>query len=237
MEVDVKQVAKSFKGKSILENISFHLHAGDRLAIIGKSGEGKSVLFRMLCGLSEPDHGTIHIKNLPVYPISDTLTSLMGVVFQFPALIDTLNVWENIAIRDIYHQQPIDLALQKALLLLSKVGLTQNDARKKIDELSGGMKKRVAIARALFHNPPLLLLDEPHTGLDPLNAQLIDQLLINLFLPHHIFIFVTHNLPSLNVIANKVLFIHQAQGLFFESIDSFLQSQHPIIQAFREAYT
>ncbi len=232
MTIQVLNVSHAFNDKFILKNISFEIFPGDRLCIIGKSGEGKSVLFKLMTGLLEPLYGNISVNGQNVFPLTIKKSQQMGVVFQNPALIDSYNVWENIGLIDIYNRKKYSEIISKVSRILPLVGLNDKDQNKKVEELSGGMKKRVSIARALYHQPKILFFDEPHAGLDPINARLIDDLIINIFQTHQILVMITHNIDSVRKIANKILFIDQQIGYFFQSLDLFLQSNLPIIQEF-----
>ncbi len=232
MAIQIQNISHAFNEKFILKNINFEIFLGDKLCIIGKSGEGKSVLFKLMTGLLEPTNGDILLKGQKVYPLNSRISQQMGVVFQNPALIDTYNVWENIGIIDIYNHKKYSEIIENVSKILPLVGLNKEDQNKKVEELSGGMKKRVSIARALYHHPTILFFDEPHSGLDPINARLIDDLIINIFQPQQILVMITHNIESVRKIANKVLFIDHQTGYFFENLDFFFQSKLPIIQEF-----
>lgn len=232
MAIQVVKLSQVFEHQFVFKDINFQVQEGDRLCIIGKSGEGKSVLFRLLTGLLEPSEGKVLIDNQNVFPLNREITRKMGVVFQNPALIDAYSVWENIGILDIYSHKNPQRIVEKVSKILALVGLSENDKNKKVEELSGGMKKRVAIARALYHEPTILFFDEPHAGLDPINAYLIDQLILSIFQKHHILVMVTHNMASVKTIANKILLIDQNHGYFFENLQDFYQSNIPVLQDF-----
>lgn len=232
MAIQVENLSHAFQQQFVFKNIHFQIQEGDRLCIIGKSGEGKSVLFRLLTGLLEPTEGKVLIDNQNVFPLNREITRKMGVVFQNPALVDAYNVWENIGILDLYQHEKPQKIIEKVCKILPLVGLSENDKYKKVEELSGGMKKRVSIARALYHEPMILFFDEPHAGLDPVNAHLIDELILNIFQKHHILVMVTHSMASVKAIANKILLIDQNNGYFFENLQDFYQSSIPVLQDF-----
>lgn len=232
MAIQVRNVSHAFHQKYIVKNLNFEIFHGDRLCIVGKSGAGKSVLFKLMTGLLQPTTGQVFIFGNNVFPLSTQISRQMGVVFQNPALIDSYNVYENIGIVDIYNNKNSQLILEKVLNILPLVGLKEEDINKKVEELSGGMKKRVSIARALYHEPNILFFDEPHSGLDPINAHLIDELISTIFQPQQILVMITHHVPSIRKIANKVLFIDQQNGYFFENLNDFYQANVPVIQEF-----
>ncbi len=232
MSIVVTNLSHYFGKHIIFENIGFEIYEGDKLCVIGKSGEGKSVLFKLLTGLLKPTSGSISILGENPYPLSSVISQNMGVVFQNPALIDFYNVWENIGLVDLYRNKRAEQILQRVFEILPFVGLKKEDSYKRVEELSGGMKKRVAIARALYHRPKILFFDEPHSGLDPINARVIDKLIQMIFEPNHILVMVTHDMQSVRSIANKVLLIDQHKGYFYENIQIFFQSDNPTIRSF-----
>jgi phospholipid/cholesterol/gamma-HCH transport system ATP-binding protein len=179
--IEVKNLYKSYSGKGVLSDISLSVSHGQSLAVVGKSGAGKSVLLRCLIGLVKPDNGTIYVDNKLINTMNfsqlQKIRSSIGMVFQFGALFDSMTVGENIS-----------LALQK----LTK--LNENEIQKRVRnsleevdmagtenlmpaELSGGMKKRVGIARAIAIKPAYLFYDEPTTGLDPVMTDSINRLI------------------------------------------------------------
>lgn len=172
---------KSFGPKVISSDLNLSVDDGELLAIIGRSGEGKSVLLKQIIGLLAPDSGQVIINNQDVTQLKGRARQAVykecGYVFQFAALLDSLNVFENVGINFLENGEPE--AKVKALVLekLNSVGLSEDVLTKYPDELSGGMRKRVGLARTLMLQPKILLYDEPTTGLDPITTHLIHDLI------------------------------------------------------------
>jgi phospholipid/cholesterol/gamma-HCH transport system ATP-binding protein len=228
----VKNLTFFFDEQLIFHDLNFELFPGDRLCIIGKSGEGKSILFKLLCGLLPAKQGLISILGMNPYPLTKSFTENIGVVFQNPALIDFYNLWENIGIKDIYENISKEIILERVSKILPLVGLSDRDKEKKVEELSGGMKKRVSIARAIYHQPKILFFDEPHSGLDPINAQMIDHLLLDILHKENILVVVTHDMNSVKFFANKVLLIDNKKGYFFDDFNKIFLSSNRTLKMF-----
>lgn len=180
--IEIKNLCKQFGPKVITNGLDLEVKTGEFLAIIGRSGEGKSVLLKQIIGLIEPDSGSIKLDNLELTSMKpekrDEIFGRCGYVFQFAALLDSLTVFENIGIslledglsrEDIY-----PLVLKK----IRSVGLSDDTMDKLPSELSGGMKKRVGLARTLMRNPSIIIYDEPTTGLDPIAVRMIHELML-----------------------------------------------------------
>ncbi len=179
--IELKNLTKSFGTKKITDNLDLTIPDNDFIAIIGRSGEGKSVLLKQIIGLIKPDSGRIIIDNDEIEKLSkkelQKVYKKCGYVFQFAALLDSLNVFENIGItlleNGIDPKKVVSLVTEK----LKSVGLNQEALSKYPDELSGGMKKRVGLARTLMLSPKILIYDEPTTGLDPVTVRIIHELI------------------------------------------------------------
>jgi phospholipid/cholesterol/gamma-HCH transport system ATP-binding protein len=179
--IELKDLHKAFGKKVITNGLSLSVSDGELLAIIGRSGEGKSVLLKQIIGLITPDSGNIVIDGQDITQLdSNKLQAVFkkcGYVFQFAALLDSLNVFENVGIslleEGIEEKNVYELVVKK----LQSVGLAEDVLEKYPDELSGGMKKRVGLARTLMLNPQIILYDEPTTGLDPITVRLIHELI------------------------------------------------------------
>lgn len=211
--IDINNISKSFNGKLILKNISFSLKKNESIAIIGKSGSGKSVLLKCIIGLLKPNNGSIKIFGKDIVKCTrkekeQTLLNF-GVTFQNGALFDSLTIWENIVFRISKTQ---NFSKQKSISIantvLNNVGLDKSVSYQYPSELSGGMQKRVAIARAICDNPPILLFDEPTSGLDPITGSLIDDLIRDTVNRLGVStITITHDMNSVFKYANKVILI------------------------------
>ncbi|KKQ48769.1 MAG: Organic solvent tolerance ABC transporter, ATP-binding protein [candidate division TM6 bacterium GW2011_GWF2_38_10] len=179
--IELKNIKKSFGNLHVTRDLSLHVEDGELLAIIGRSGEGKSVLLKQIIGLINPDLGNIVIDGQDITTLSaeqkKSVFKKCGYVFQFAALLDSLTVFENVAIAQLEEGVSKDEILPVVIEKLQSVGLAQDVLYKFPDELSGGMKKRVGLARTLMLSPKILLYDEPTTGLDPITVRVIHELI------------------------------------------------------------
>lgn len=235
--IELKNINKSFSGRIILNNINININKGECIAIIGKSGIGKSVLLKHIIGLIKPDSGNVLIENEDINVISfkklQKIRSSIGMVFQFGALFDSMNVEDNIG-----------LALSK-LSTLSKNSIKEKistvlqsvnmEGTEKLmpSELSGGMKKRIGIARAIALNPEYLLYDEPTTGLDPIMTESINSLIKKIHHENNITsIMVTHELKTVYDVVDRVIMLDEKRIIFDDSPNELMNSNKNIIQKF-----
>lgn len=179
--IEIKNLTKSFGDRLITNNLNLSIKEGAFLAIIGRSGEGKSVLLKQIIGLIKPTSGNIFIDQQDITQLSEAplqeIFKKCGYVFQFAALLDSLNVLENIGIVQLESGKTIDDIYDEAVAKVKSVGLSEDVLKKYPDELSGGMKKRVGLARTLMQSPKILIYDEPTTGLDPISVKMIHELM------------------------------------------------------------
>lgn len=222
----------------MLNEIKVTIPDGSRLCLIGGSGSGKSVLLRCLLGLEDTDNGEVLIDGLNTKTMDrmdwQKLLDQFGVVFQRSALFDSLSIRENIGIK-LYETRDLAADEIEARIVdaLRKVQLSPDIREQFPAELSGGMQKRVAIARAIIHQPRYLVYDEPTTGLDPVNADRIDELILELAEENgRTSIIVTHDMDSLRKIANQVAMLYETQLGFVGNPTEFWQSDRPEVKAF-----
>jgi len=172
---------KSFGTKCITNGLNLEVNDGEFLAILGRSGEGKSVLLKQVIGLIQPDSGSVIIDGEDVTKLTGKKRQQFfhkcGYVFQFAALLDSLNVLENVGINLLEDGKSLEEIKDVVIERLRSVGLAPDVLDKYPDELSGGMKKRVGLARTLMLSPKILIYDEPTTGLDPITVRLIHELI------------------------------------------------------------
>ncbi len=182
--IQIKDLKKSFNEKTVTNGLSLDVETGEFLVIIGRSGEGKSVLLKQIIGLIEPDFGSIVINGKDIAHVTgkerEAVYREFGYVFQFAALLDSLNVFDNVGLALLENGVKPESIREQVLTILRSVGLTDDIATKFPDELSGGMRKRVGLARTLMLNPKILLYDEPTTGLDPIAVRLIHELMLSI---------------------------------------------------------
>jgi phospholipid/cholesterol/gamma-HCH transport system ATP-binding protein len=210
--IKVKNLDKSFNGRMVLEDISVTFEPGKTNLIIGKSGSGKTVLLKSIVGLLEPDSGEVWFENTLFnkldFAAKKEIRSQMGMLFQGSALFDSLTVEQNVGFPlDMFTRKTPEEKLERINFCLNRVNII--NANKLFPaELSGGMKKRVAIARAIALNPKYLFCDEPNSGLDPVTAILIDELIKELTEEYSITTIVnTHDMNSVMEIGEKIIFI------------------------------
>lgn len=216
-KIHVANLHKSFGHKHVLDGVNLDVKKGESLVIIGGSGTGKSVLIKSILGIIMPDAGLIEVDGNDVThlnrPDREKYLSKFGMLFQGGALFDSLTVWENISFRlmNRHHMKKKDardLAIQK----LAQVGLGAEVANLSPSELSGGMQKRVALARAIASNPEVIFFDEPTTGLDPIMADVINDLIIKCSRElGATTITITHDMHSARKIGHNIAMIHKGK--------------------------
>jgi phospholipid/cholesterol/gamma-HCH transport system ATP-binding protein len=235
--IQVIDVHRSFGNQQVLRGVNLRVHKGEILAIIGRSGSGKTVLLRLLIGLVRPDRGQILIEETDLTRLSgrrlDRVRERCGMLFQGGALFDSMTVFDNVAfpLREKTKLSESEIAAQ-VQKMLENVGLADM-GYKFPAELSGGMKKRTALARALITNPSIILFDEPTTGLDPILARAIHQLIQE---THDAFeytaVIVSHEIPEVFEIATRVAVIHEGRIIAEGTPEMIVKSPDPFIQQF-----
>jgi len=235
--INISNISKSFDDRVIIEDISFSIKKGDKIAIIGQSGVGKSVLLKSIIGLLNPDKGEIFIDEQNINKISfrklQNLRSKFGMVFQFGALFDSMTVGENIglALQKLTNCDKLEIS-DKITVSLKEVNMEGTEG-KMPSELSGGMKKRVGIARAIALNPKYMFYDEPTTGLDPIMTDSINRLINNFHKKGEVTsIVVTHEMKTVRDVSERVLMLHDGKIQFNGSTEDLFSSRDPIVMAF-----
>ena len=233
----VKELYKSFGNNHVLKGISFKINHGESVAIIGKSGIGKSVLLKHLIGLIQPDAGEVWVEEKLVNTLSfsqlQSVRAQCGMVFQFGALFDSMSVKDNIglALSKLSGMNEIEIN-QRISESLAEVGMENSD-KLMPSSLSGGMKKRVGIARAIAIKPKYLLYDEPTTGLDPVMTDSINRLISKIHKHENVTsIMVTHELRTVFEVAERVIMIHNGKIKFDGTPEQIKLSEDKIVQQF-----
>jgi phospholipid/cholesterol/gamma-HCH transport system ATP-binding protein len=235
--IRLSSLHKSFGSQTVLNGLNMEIPAGQITAIIGPSGEGKSVLIKHMIGLLEPDSGQILVDGESILGIRrsklNQIREKFGMLFQNAALFDSMNVFENVAF-PLQEKTKLssDEIRGRVLSALEDVGL-KNIEHKFTDELSGGMKKRVGLARALLLNPKIILFDEPTTGLDPIIKRAIHQLIRETHLKFGFTaVIVSHEIPEIFDIAQNVAMLYKGEILQFGTADEIRNSTHPVVKQF-----
>jgi phospholipid/cholesterol/gamma-HCH transport system ATP-binding protein len=236
--VAVENVHKRFDNHVVLDDVSLTVAHGETLAVLGRSGTGKSVLLRLIIGLTTPDMGTVSVcgQNLATLSL-DQLGAIrikMGFLFQQAALYDSLTVGENVAFPLRHHRSGMlkSERIERVKQLLAEVGM-ESDYEKMPSDISGGMQKRVGLARALALEPEILLLDEPTAGLDPISSDEIDELILKLQRERQMAsIVVTHDLHSARAIANRIALLDQGKVVIEGSFEQLQQSDLQFVREF-----
>ena len=235
--IEAKKVNKAFKGRAVLNGLDLEIQKGETLVIIGRSGCGKSVFLKHIIGLMKPDSGQILVDNVDVSALSTKQMNLMrmrfGMLFQASALFDSMTVGENVGFALIEHTNLSEKAIRERVEeSLENVGL-KGIQDLKPSELSGGMKKRVALARAICMRPEILLYDEPTTGLDPIMADAINDLIIELHDKLKVTsVVVTHDMISAYKIGTRIAMMYQGQIIQTGLPEEISCSANPVVRQF-----
>jgi phospholipid/cholesterol/gamma-HCH transport system ATP-binding protein len=236
--IAVKDVRKSFGSQPVLNGISLAVSRGETLAVLGRSGTGKSVLLRLIIGFDTPDSGSIRIHGQDLAGMSlDKLGEIrlkMGFLFQHAALYDSLTVEQNVAFPLQHQRKTMSAAEQRDRVrqLLAEVGMDGHLDKMPAD-ISGGMQKRVGLARALALEPDILLLDEPTAGLDPISSAEIGELILKLQSEHHMAsIVVTHDLHSAKTIADRLILLNEGKVTIEGSFEELQHSDDAFVMEF-----
>jgi len=237
-KIRLQGVTKSFGTKRVLQGIDLDVGGGESLVVIGGSGTGKSVLLKCILGLLQPDSGSIVIDGQETVGLRGgeriALMNRFGMLFQGSALFDSLPVWENVAFGLIQGRSvPRKAAKEKALEKLAAVGLGPDVGDLYPAELSGGMQKRVSLARAIATEPEIIFFDEPTTGLDPIMADVINNLIIKCVRDlGATALTITHDMASARKIADRIAMIYQGRILWSGPADSIDASGNPYVDQF-----
>lgn len=235
--IEIKNLSISFSDQEILKNINFTISENNITIIVGQSGTGKSVLMKCIEGLIEPDEGSIIIDEKNIYTLNkpelNEIRKKMAMLFQGSALLDSLNVYQNVALPLIEHTELSEAEiLEEVTDKLELVGL-KDVLTKMPSELSGGMKKRVALARAIILKPKYIIYDEPTTGLDPIIANEISNLILKLQDQYNIAsVIITHDMDCIRKIKGHIMMIHEKKIVFDGTYSDFITDERKIIKGF-----
>jgi phospholipid/cholesterol/gamma-HCH transport system ATP-binding protein len=236
--VEMSHVKKSFGSNAVLKDINFKLKKGENLVVLGKSGTGKSVLIKCIVKLIEADEGKLKVFDKSINELDEKelngLRTKIGFLFQSGALYDSMTVRENLEFPILRNarstpQEEIDSKVKE---VLANVGL-EDAAGKMPAELSGGMRKRISLARTLILNPELMLYDEPTTGLDPITAQEISKLILEVQEKYKTTsIIITHDIKCAEITSNRIMIIDGGEFVAEGTFDELKQSEDELVSSF-----
>jgi phospholipid/cholesterol/gamma-HCH transport system ATP-binding protein len=238
--IRLDHVSKAFGGKRVLDDVSFEVAEGSAFCVLGRSGTGKSVTLKHIIGLLKPDRGAVFVGGVDVTVLRPRelaqVRRSIGFVFQNAALFDSISVGENVAFPLRRHTDLEDQDIRaRAADKLAAVGLAGEYDRMPAS-LSGGMRKRAGLARAMALDPPILLVDEPSAGLDPLTTDEIDQLLADLNRRmRRTLVVVTHNMHSVRKLADEIVMLHEGRIVARGTLAELARVQDPLVRAFLES--
>lgn len=238
IKIKIRNLYKAFGKKQVLNGVDLDLHKGESLVVIGGSGTGKSVLIKCIQGLLMPDSGSIQIDGVEIVnekpEVIDNMHSQMGMLFQGGALFDSLPVWENVAF-DLIQNRGCSRKKAKivAIKVLRQVGLGEDIADLYPSELSGGMQKRVGLARAVVTRPEIIFFDEPTTGLDPIMADVINDLIIESAKDlGATTLTITHDMASARKIADKIAMLYDGKIIWYGTVKELDKTDNPYVRQF-----
>lgn len=233
----LERLTKSFNGIKVLDNLDMKFDEKKITVIIGRSGGGKSVMLKHIIGLLKPDYGKVLIRGIDINAIKkkelNEIRKKFGMVFQDGALLDSLSVFENVAFPLRQHLKLSEKEIKdRVYSILKDVGLNGQE-QKMPSEISGGMRKRVGVARALILNPEIMLFDEPTTGLDPIMADIINNLIISI---HNKFkftgIIISHDITGAFKTGDTIAMLYEGRIIETGTSEEFKNSNNPVIKQF-----
>jgi phospholipid/cholesterol/gamma-HCH transport system ATP-binding protein len=237
-KISLRGVRKSFGSKTVLDGVDLDIHSAKSLVVIGGSGTGKSVTLKCVLGLLAPEAGSIKVDGEEVIGLNDAgrerVLRKFGMLFQGSALFDSLTVWENVAFgliqgRGVARARAKEIALEK----MAQVGLGLEVGALSPAELSGGMQKRVGLARAIATDPEIIFFDEPTTGLDPIMADVINDLIVNSVRSlGATALSITHDIASARKIADRVAMIHGGKIIWSGPVSDMDASGNDFVDQF-----
>lgn len=237
-KIKISGLKKSFGKKIVLDGVDLEIAKGESLVVIGGSGTGKSVLIKCIQGLLQPDAGSILVDDSEVVGLNENekeeMHAKMGMLFQGGALFDSLSVWENVAFGLLENKKmPKKQAKNEAVRVLRQVGLAPDVADLSPSELSGGMQKRVGLARAIATRPEIIFFDEPTTGLDPIMADVINDLIIESVKGlGATALTITHDMASARKIADRIAMLYHGKIIWQGTVKEMDKTTNPYVYQF-----
>ena len=237
-KISIRNLHKAFGPKKVLSGLDLEIAKGQSMVVIGGSGTGKSVMLKCILGILRPDQGSILLDGEETIGVRGRdhyeLLKKFGMLFQGAALFDSLSVWQNVAFglmaqRDIKAREAKEIAIEK----LRRVGLEPDVADLRPAELSGGMQKRVGLARAIATEPEIIFFDEPTTGLDPIMADVINELIVELVQElGATTLSITHDMASVRKIADRVAMLYKGEIIWTGPKSDIDHSNNPYVDQF-----
>jgi phospholipid/cholesterol/gamma-HCH transport system ATP-binding protein len=239
--IKIEELSKSFNGNVVLDGINLEIFDGESLVILGASGSGKTVFINLLIGLMEPDSGRILVDGQDVTTFTtdrqwDEIRLKMGFLFQGSALYDSMTIGENISFALEHHKDLSEDQIQEIVREKLRLVELEGVEDKMPSELSGGMQKRAALARAIAFEPRIIIYDEPTTGLDPIRAKNISELIARLQRELRVTsIVVTHDLVCTSIVADRLALLHEGKFIFVGTMEELRCEEHKYVCEFLEA--
>ena len=228
---------KTFAANKVLQGLGLEVGKGESRVIIGGSGSGKSVILKHIIGILKPDKGDVFIEGVNITTLQENelyeVRKKFGMLFQMAALFDSMNIWENVGFA-LMRQKNMKLKDVKEIAIekLKMVGLVGVENLSPA-ELSGGMKKRVGLARAIAHEPEILLYDEPTTGLDPITADAINDLIVEMRERLSVTsVAITHDMNSAYKIADRISMLYEGKIIQTDSPNEIKNTENPVVRQF-----
>ncbi|MEK6672283.1 MAG: ABC transporter ATP-binding protein [Nitrospirota bacterium] len=235
--IDVVGLHKSFGSKKVLQGVNLKVEKGESMVVLGGSGSGKSVLLKHIVGILKPDSGSVVIDGVDITSLNEKglyeVRKKFGMLFQGAALFDSMKVWENVAFALLRSKKmKVKEARETAVERLRMVGLAGVEDLMP-SELSGGMKKRVGLARAIAHEPEILLYDEPTTGLDPIMADAINDLIVKMKQQLSVTsIAITHDMQSAYKISDRIAMLYNGVIIETGTPDEIRNTENAVVRQF-----
>jgi phospholipid/cholesterol/gamma-HCH transport system ATP-binding protein len=235
--IEIVDLHKSFGRKPVLRGVDLTIRRGETLAVIGQSGSGKSVLIKHMIGLMRPDRGRILVEGVDICCLDEKemydVRRKFGLLFQAAALFDSLTVAKNVSFGlERYRDYPVEKVRALVKESLAKVGLRGVEELMP-HELSGGMKKRVGLARAIAYGPEIMLYDEPSTGIDPIRADAINDLIVQTQKEMNVTsVVITHDMTSAYKVADRIAMLYNGRIVELGSPEEIRNSSNPVVQQF-----
>jgi phospholipid/cholesterol/gamma-HCH transport system ATP-binding protein len=229
--IEIQNLSKSFGNLLVWEDVSFSIEDGETVAIIGRSGCGKSVLLKHINALLTPDSGKVIIDGKDLFALDYVdqrkLRQKFGILFQGSALFDSINTFENVAFPLRYFTDKSEAEIHDRVMHCLEYVNLQDSADKETSELSGGMRKRVGLARAIVLEPKYIMYDEPTSGLDPQTADEINELIMSMADALEITsVVITHDMHSVLKVSDKVAFLDRQKLSWFGTVDEMRRTDH-----------